>query len=115
MAEVEVEAQAVGVSELRMMSALATGQNPGAAASVMKMRGSELTQKVTELTMEAAGLYALPFEQLEGTVGGSNAPGVATPDEEGSAPRYMGFRAATIFGGSTEVQKNILAKVSHGL
>ena len=115
MAEVEVEAQAVGVSELRMMSALATGQNPGAAASVIKMRGSELTQKVTELTMEAAGLYALPFEQLEGTVGGSNAPGVATPDEEGSAPRYMGFRAATIFGGSTEVQKNILAKVSHGL
>ena len=104
-AEIEVEAEAVGVSELRMMSALTTGQNPGAAASVIKMRGSEV----------AAGLYALPFEQLETAVGGANTPSVATPDEAGAAPRYMGFRAATIFGGSTEVQKNILAKVSHGL
>ena len=114
-AEIEVEAEAVGVSELRMMSALTTGQNPGAAASVIKMRGSEATQKVTELIMDAAGLYALPFEQLETAVGGANTPSVATPDEAGAAPRYMGFRAATIFGGSTEVQKNILAKVSHGL
>ncbi len=115
LAELEVEAQAVSVSELRMLSALTTGQNPGASASIIKLRGSEATQKATEMTMEAAGLYALPFEQLEQVVGGGNEPGVSTPDEASSAGRYYGFRAATIFGGSSEVQRNILAKVSLGL
>jgi len=115
LAELEVEAQAVSVSELRMLSALTTGQNPGASASIIKLRGSEATQKATEMTREAAGLYALPFEQLEQVVGGGNEPGVSTPDEASSAGRYYGFRAATIFGGSSEVQRNILAKVSLGL
>lgn len=115
LAELEVEAEAVSVSELRMLSSLTTGQNPGAAASIIKLRGSEATQKATEMIMEAAGLYALPFEQLEQAAGGANMPGVATPDEASSAGRYFGFRAATIFGGSSEVQRNILAKVSYGL
>lgn len=115
LAELEVEAEAVSMSELRMLSSLTTGQNPGAAASIIKLRGSEATQKATEMIMEAAGLYALPFEQLEQAAGGANTPGVATPDEASSAGRYFGFRAATIFGGSSEVQRNILAKVSYGL
>jgi alkylation response protein AidB-like acyl-CoA dehydrogenase len=115
LAELEVEAQSVSVSELRMLSALTTGQNPGASASIIKLRGSEATQKATEMTMEAAGLYALPFEQLEQAISGGNEPGVSTPDEASSAGRYYGFRAATIFGGSSEVQRNILAKVSLGL
>lgn len=114
LAELEVEAEAVSMSELRMLSSLTTGQNPGAAASIIKLRGSEATQKATEMIMEAAGLYALPFEQLEAAAG-ANTPGVATPDEASSAGRYFGLRAATIFGGSSEVQRNILAKVSYGL
>ena len=115
MAELEVEAQAISNSELRMMAALGTGQNPGASASIIKLRGSEATQKATEMIVEAAGMYALPFEQLEQVVDGANEPGVATPDEASAAGRYYGFRAATIFGGSSEVQRNILAKVSLGL
>ena len=115
LAELEVEANAVSVSELRMLSSLTTGQNPGASASIIKLRGSEATQKATEMIMDAAGVYALPFEQLEQAVDGTNEPGVATPDEASAAGRYYGFRAATIFGGSSEVQRNILAKVSLGL
>ncbi|MCB9930866.1 MAG: acyl-CoA dehydrogenase family protein [Alphaproteobacteria bacterium] len=115
LAELEVEAEAVSVSELRMLSSLTTGQNPGASASIIKLRGSEATQKATEMIMDAAGLYALPFEQLETAVGGDNEPPVAAPDEASSAGRYYGFRAATIFGGSSEVQRNILAKLSLGL
>ncbi len=115
LAELEVEAEAVSMSELRMLSSLTTGQNPGASASIIKLRGSEATQKATEMIVDAAGLYALPFEQLEAAVSGTNEPGIATPDEASSAGRYFGFRAATIFGGSSEVQRNILAKVSYGL
>jgi alkylation response protein AidB-like acyl-CoA dehydrogenase len=116
LASVEVEAEAVGVSELRMLSALTTGQNPGASSSILKARGSEVIQLITEMTMEAAGLYTMPFEQLEAVVGGDNAPpGPQTPDEVSAAPRYFGFRASSIFGGTNEVQRNILAKVTLGL
>ncbi|MCA8929591.1 MAG: acyl-CoA dehydrogenase family protein, partial [Alphaproteobacteria bacterium] len=55
LAELEVEAEAVSVSELRMLSSLTTGQNPGASASIIKLRGSEATQKATEMIMDAAG------------------------------------------------------------
>jgi len=115
LAELEVEAEAVSVSELRMLSSLTTGQNPGASASIVKLRGSEATQKATEMIMDAAGMYALPFEQLEAAVDGANAPGVATAEEASAMSRYAGFRAATIFGGSSEVQRNILAKLNLGL
>ncbi len=116
LAELEVEAQSVSVSELRMLSSLTTGQNPGASASIIKLRGSEATQKATEMIMEAAGLYALPFEQLETAVDRANEfASVSTPDEASAAARYYGFRAATVFGGSSEVQRNILAKLNYGL
>ena len=114
MAELEVEAEAVCTAELRMLSALKTGQSPGTAANIIKARGSELTQRLTELIMDAAGLYALPFEQLEAAAG-ANEPGAATPDEAGAAGRFFGLRSATIAGGTSEVQRNILAKMSLGL
>lgn len=72
----------------------------------------EATQKANEVIMEAAGLYALPFDQRQPAAGLSNQPGVSTPKEASTMSHYAGFRAATIFGGSSEMQRNILAKLS---
>lgn len=115
LADLEIQVETVGMSELRMLSKLKSGQNPGADASIIKLRGSEVNQNVTELSVEAAGLYALPFEQLEQAMGDNRAAVAQTEAEAGVAPRYFNYRANTIFGGTSEVQKGILAKVALGL
>ncbi len=115
LADLEIQAQTIAISELRMLSKLGAGENPGADASVIKLRGSEVNQLVTELSVEAAGLYALPFEQLEQAMGDNRAAIAQTQAEAGVAPRYFNYRANTIFGGTSEVQRGILAKISLGL
>lgn len=115
LADIEIQAETIAMSELRMLSKLGAGQNPGADASIIKLRGSEVNQNVTELSVEAAGLQALPFEQLEQAMGDNRAAVAQTEAEAGVAPRYFNYRANTIFGGTSEVQKGILAKVSLGL
>ena len=115
LADIEIQAETIAVSELRMLSKLKSGQNPGADASIIKLRGSEVNQNVTELAVEACGLQALPFEQLEQAMGDNRAAVAQTEAEAGAAPRYFNYRANTIFGGTSEVQRGILAKVSLGL
>ncbi len=115
LAELEIKAETIAISELRMLSKLKTGDNPGVEASIIKLRGSEVNQDVTELAVEAAGLYALPFEQLEQAMGDNRAAVAQTEAEAGVAPRYFNYRANTIFGGTSEVQRGILAKASLGL
>jgi len=115
LADLQIQVDTIALSELRMLSKFKSGQNPGADASVIKLRGSEVNQLVTELTVEAAGMYALPFEQLEQTMGDNRASVAQTLAEAGSAPRYFNYRANTIFGGTSEVQRGILAKASLGL
>ena len=114
-ADLAIKAETIAISELRMLSKLGAGENPGADASIIKLRGSEVNQDVTELSVEAAGLLALPFEQLEQALGDNRASVVQTEAEAGVAPRYFNYRANTIFGGTSEVQRGILAKVSLGL
>lgn len=115
LARLEIDAETIAISELRMLSKLGSGQAPGADASIIKLRGSEVNQDMTELAVEAAGLFALPFEQLEQAMGDNRAAAAQTEAEAGAAPRYFNYRANTIFGGTSEVQKGILAKVSLGL
>lgn len=115
LSDITIQAETVAISELRMLSKLKSGQNPGADASVIKLRGSEVNQLVTELTVEAAGMFALPFEQLEQAMGDNRAAIAQTEAEAGAAPRYFNYRANTIFGGTSEVQRGILAKVALGL
>ena len=109
LAEVEVELRALELTQLRVVAADAQGGGAGAAASILKIKGTELQQRMTELALELAGPagLAMPAE-------GANAP----PEEgwiEAAAPFYFNMRKVSIFGGSNEIQKNIIAKSVLGL
>ena len=99
------------MGSLRLLSRLTAGGNPGPESSAAKLRGSEVNQLVTELTMMAAGEYAAPQRPFDSL----NAPGPQLAEEVDAANRYFEARAISIMGGSSEVQKNILAKVVLGL
>ncbi len=111
MAEAEIEAETIAMGSLRLLSRMTAGGNPGPESSAAKLRGSEVNQLVTELTMMAACDFAMPQSPFDNL----NAPGPHLPDEVDAANRYFEARAISIMGGSSEVQKNILAKVVLGL
>jgi alkylation response protein AidB-like acyl-CoA dehydrogenase len=113
-ADVDLQVQALEMSELRALSAMALGGQPGPEVSTLKVRGSEIQQRIAELAMEAVGEYAAPYQPgmlfhdtNETPVGPDHAPP--------AAPRYFNMRKTTIYGGSTEVQKNIVSKAILGL
>ncbi len=114
LAEAELEAQALEMIEMQVLSDLSRGKNPGAVSSAMKIRGSETLQKLDHLGVEALAWYAAPFEP-EARMLGHNAP-TATPKWGVTAmPLYLNNRASTIYAGSNEIQRNIIAKVVLGL
>ena len=87
---------------------------PGPACSILKIKGSEIQQRITELALEAAGPYAAPFrEESAGTAGTSRRPAPTTPRRSRRA--YFNYRKVSIYGGSNEIQQNIIAKVILGL
>jgi alkylation response protein AidB-like acyl-CoA dehydrogenase len=113
-AQVEIDLAALEITLLRVLSAEARKRSPGPESSILKIRGSEIGQALYELTMQACGHSALPYfadarrDGWTGTpVGGAHAP-VA-------APEYFNMRKTTIYGGSNEIQKNIIAKMVLGL
>ncbi len=105
---VEVELMALEITNLRFLDQLRGGRAPGAEVSMLKISGTEIQQALTELMMEAAGPLAQPFAAV------GDAPGF---DEftAGIAPRYCNFRKTSIYAGSNEIQRNIIAKMSLGL
>ncbi len=112
--ETEIELEGLKVTEHRVMSQLAQGQNPGPASSLLKARGTEMAQRITELGMEALAFYVAPFEP-EARKQGANVKPI-TPDYGlVFMPLYLNTRAATIYGGSSEVQRNIMAKLILGV
>jgi alkylation response protein AidB-like acyl-CoA dehydrogenase len=108
MAALEMEIDAVEMNELMFYSSMKTGDNPGTQASIVKMRGTEVGQKVTELAVEAVGWYGLPFTELRNY--DSNIVPVGGDYVDDVSPRYFNTRKTTIYGGSSEVQRNVLAK-----
>jgi alkylation response protein AidB-like acyl-CoA dehydrogenase len=113
MAALEMEIDAVEMNELMFYSSLKTGDAPGNMGSVVKMRGTEVGQKVTELAVEAVGWYGAPFTELRNY--DSNIVPVGGDYVDDVAPRYFNNRKTTIYGGSSEVQRNVLAKAMLGL
>jgi alkylation response protein AidB-like acyl-CoA dehydrogenase len=113
-ADLDLQVQALEMSELRALSAMAQGGAPGPEVSTLKIRGSEIQQRIAELAMEAVGEYAQPYQPgmlFENTNETPVGPDHAPP----AAPRYFNMRKTSIYGGSNEIQKNIVSKMVLGL
>jgi len=113
-AQVEIDLTALEITLLRVLSAEAQKRSPGPESSILKIRGSEITQVLYELTMQACGHAALPFLPDAFDDGGSDPP-IGGEHVAHAAPEYFNMRKTTIFGGSNEIQKNIIAKMVLGL
>ncbi len=113
LAEMEIRIEALNATELRIFSAMGSGQPVGPASSMLKCAGSEAQQAITELALEAVGVYAAPFVQDTWAVSNEPRPG---PDYAApAAPSYFNYRKASIYAGSNEIQRNIMAKLVLGL
>ena len=113
-AEVEIELLALESVVLQVLAAEAAGHPPGPEASLLKLRGTEIQQTITELQFEAVGNYAHPFVRDAFDIGWNEEP--IGPDYAAAiAPRYFNWRKSSIYGGSNEIQKNIIAKAVLGL
>ncbi len=113
LSDLEIQVTAVDFSERRVISSLGVGSNVGdATASTLKVCGSETSQKLTELALEILGDYAAPFQRpaLAGETGPVGPTFAVAPTAQ-----YLNARASTIFGGSSEVQRNILSRAVLGL
>lgn len=111
LAAIEIELKALELTQLRVVAAESTqGEGkPDPASSILKLKGSEIQQTLTELLLEVSGPLAMPF----------------VPDDDGHivtgdwaspiAPTYFNSRKVSIYGGSNEIQRNIIAKVVLGL
>jgi len=110
LAQLEIELMALEVTNLRVLAAEANHQSPGPEASILKVKGTEIAQGLSELTMQAAGPYALPFDRDAMALdydGERVGPDYAAP----LAATYCNLRKLSIFGGSNEIQKNIVAQM----
>ncbi|WP_303291024.1 acyl-CoA dehydrogenase family protein [Marinobacter sp. SS5-14b] len=109
-AEVEMRLMAVEMSTLRILAATRGGGVPGAESSLLKIQGSEIRQAITNLMRKALGPSALPFleQELE-----PEFEGEPLHEDYSAAPasQYFNMRKLSIYGGSNEIQKNIIAKM----
>jgi pimeloyl-CoA dehydrogenase large subunit len=115
-AAVEVRLKALEMTQLRVLaneSKREKGtQDP--ASSILKIKGSEIQQATTELLMDVVGPYAMPYQPVDG-IDGRNEPEIGPDWASTIAPAYFNTRKVSIYGGSNEIQKNIIAKAILGL
>lgn len=112
--ETEIAVQAIEVSEQRILAELSSGKNPGPASSMLKTQGGEAMQRIDELLLQVAGVYAAP-DQPAAREAGSNITPIGPDAVLTAMPRYLNNRAASIYGGSNEIQRDIIARLVLGL
>ena len=105
-AALEIKLRGLQMANYRTLAGAQSGKAPGPESSILKLRGSEVTQQCFELAMEIMGLDALTW---------FNPPGTVPPTEEWVPSTFCYTRATTIYGGSNEIQKNVIAKYILGL
>ena len=112
-AETEIELTALEYTELRALMNAEQGKTPGIEANMLKIRGTEVQQKISEMLMKAMGYYAHPYvpEALEH---GWNEDPIGPGYASGLAPAYFNMRKTSIYGGTNEIQRNIIAKMVLG-
>ena len=113
-AALEIELMALEITNLRMIAAMRGGKGPGPESSILKIKGSDIQQRLTELAMEAVGPYAMPF-QREALAEGWNEEPIGPAYAAVTAPHYFNYRKVSIYGGSNEIQRNVIAKMMLGL
>ena len=109
-AQVEIDLMALEITNLRVLAAEANRRAPGPEASILKIKGTEIAQALSELMLQAVGVYGLPFDRAAMSLdyaGERIGPEHAAP----LAATYCNLRKLTIFGGSNEIQKNIVAQM----
>lgn len=99
-AELEVELMALEFTELRTLAEVSAGGAPGPESSILKLKGTEIQQRISQLNLEAAGIFAAPW--------GRANPGPKF--SRGAMNGYLSGRANTIYGGASEVQKDVISK-----
>ncbi|MGN6471021.1 MAG: pimeloyl-CoA dehydrogenase large subunit [Rhizobiaceae bacterium] len=116
LASIEIDLKALELTQLRVVAADAkrgkTGK-PDPASSILKIKGSEIQQATTQLLMEVMGPYAMPYQPA--TEDRWNEPPIGPDYAAFAAPTYFNTRKVSIYGGSNEIQKNIIAKAVLGL
>ncbi|MEQ8692062.1 MAG: acyl-CoA dehydrogenase family protein, partial [Pseudomonadales bacterium] len=99
-AELEVDLMALEFTELRSLSAASQGANPGPESSILKLKGTEIQQRIQKLTVEAGGIFSSAW----------GGPRVGPKFAQQGMSGYLSSRAYTIYGGASEVQKDVIAK-----
>jgi alkylation response protein AidB-like acyl-CoA dehydrogenase len=123
LADARIRTEVLEILEYRVLAAVAEGKNPGVASSMLKVLATELSQELTELAMEAAGPRGRVYQPHATKPGGPIAEFEPPSDGylsgepwQAVAPlRYFNDRAGSIYAGSNEIQRNILAKAALGL
>ena len=112
-AAVEIELKALEMTQLRVVADERKQERgkPNPASSILKLKGSEIQQATTELLMDVVGPYILPYDDHEP---GSNEPPIGPDYAAEAAPTYFNWRKISIYGGSNEIQRNIVAKAILG-
>jgi alkylation response protein AidB-like acyl-CoA dehydrogenase len=112
-AELEIDLTALEYTELRSLAGENAGKGPGPEASLLKIKGTEIQQRLTELALEAVGHYGAPY--FRGFGEGDNEHPIGPDYAHRTAPTYFNMRKTSIYGGSNEIQRNIIAKMVLGL
>ncbi len=114
LAAAEIAIEAIEMTEYRVLTALSGGKNPGPASSMLKTQGTEAMQRIDELALEVAAHYA-HVDQPAARHPGANTPPVGPRHSLVASARYLNNRAGSIYGGSNEIQRDIMARLVLGL